>query len=56
MNNVLNKYLDKFVLIFFNDILVYSNNREEHEYHLNMVLQVLMDHQLYANFNKCYLF
>jgi hypothetical protein len=53
MNSVLNKYLDKFVLVFVDDILVYSKTREEHEEHLRMVLQVLRDHQLYAKFNKC---
>jgi hypothetical protein len=41
MNSVLIKYLDKFVLVFVDDILLYSKNREEHEEHLIMVLQVL---------------
>jgi hypothetical protein len=41
MNSVLNKYLDKFVLVFVDDILVYSKTKEEHEEHLKMVLQVL---------------
>jgi hypothetical protein len=53
MNSVLNKYLDKFVLVFVDDILVYSKNREEHGEHLRMVLQVLREHQLYAKFSKC---
>jgi len=53
MNSVLNKYLDKFVLVFVDDILVYSKTKEEHEEHLRMVLQVLRDHQLYVKFNKC---
>ena len=44
MNSVLNKYLDNFVSVFVDDILVYSNTREEHEEHLKMVLQVLRDH------------
>jgi hypothetical protein len=56
MNSVLNKYLDKFVLVFVDDILVYSKNREEHEAHLRMVLHVQRDHMLYAKFNKCDLF
>jgi hypothetical protein len=56
MNNVFSKYLDKFVLVFLDDILVYSKNREEHEEHLRMVLQVLREHHLYAKFNKCDLF
>jgi hypothetical protein len=53
MNNILSKYLDKFVLVFVDDILVYSKTREEHEEHLRMVLQVLREHQLYAKFIKC---
>jgi hypothetical protein len=53
MNSVLNKYLDKFVLVFVDDILVYSKTREEHEEHLRMVLQVLREHQMYAKFSKC---
>ena len=50
MNNVLSKFLDKFVLVFIDDILIYSKNREEH---LRLVLQVLREHQLYAKFSKC---
>jgi hypothetical protein len=53
MNNVLNKFLDKFVLVFIDDILIYSKNREEHEEHLRLVLQVLREHQLFAKFSKC---
>jgi hypothetical protein len=53
MNNVLSKFLDKFVLVFIDDILIYSKNREEHEEHLRLVLQVLREHHLYAKFNKC---
>jgi hypothetical protein len=53
MNNVLSKFLDKFVLIFIDDILIYSKNREEHEEHIRLVLQVLRDHQCYAKFSKC---
>jgi hypothetical protein len=56
MNNVLNKLLDKFVLGFINDILIYTKNRKEHEEHLRFVLQVLREHQLYAKFNKCEFF
>jgi hypothetical protein len=44
MNNVLSKFLDKFVLVFIDDILIYSKNREEHEEHLRCVLQVLREH------------
>ena len=53
MNIVFNRYLDKFVLVFLNDILVYSKNKEEHEEHLRLTLQVLREHQLYAKLSKC---
>jgi hypothetical protein len=53
MNNVLSKFLDRFVLVFIDDILVYSKNREQHEEHLKLVLQVLREYQLYAKFSKC---
>ena len=45
--------LDKFVLIFIDDILIYSKNQEEHKEHLRIVLEMLRKHQLYANFIKC---
>jgi hypothetical protein len=53
MNNVLNKFVNIFVLVFIDDILIYSKKREEHEEHLKLVLQVLREHNLYANFSKC---
>jgi hypothetical protein len=53
MNNVLSKLLDRFVLVFINDILIYSKNREEHEEHVKLVLQVLRHNQLYGKFSKC---
>ena len=53
MNNVISKFLDKFVLVFIDDILIYSKNKEEHEEHLRLVLQVLREHQLYVKFSKC---
>jgi hypothetical protein len=53
MNNVLSKFLDIFVFVFIDDILIYSKNREEHEEHINLVFQVLREHQLYAKFIKC---
>jgi hypothetical protein len=53
MNNVLSKFLDRFVLVFIDDILIYSKSREEHEEHLKLVLQVIREHHLYAKFSKC---
>ena len=53
MNNVFMEYLDKFVVVFIDDILVYSKNEEEHEEHLRLVLQKLRENQLYAKLSKC---
>ena len=53
MNKVFMKFLDKFVVVFIDDILVYSKNEEEHEQHLQLVLETLREHQLYAKFSKC---
>ncbi|KAK1682387.1 hypothetical protein QYE76_043235 [Lolium multiflorum] len=53
MNKVFMKYLDKFVVVFIDDILIYSKNEEEHAEHLRIVLGTLRDHQLYAKFSKC---
>jgi hypothetical protein len=53
MNGVFRDYLEKFVIVFLDDILVYSKTKEEHEQHLRMVLQVLREHQLYAKLSKC---
>ena len=53
MNRVFTKYLDKFIIVFIDDILVYSKTREEHEEHLRIALQQLRDHKLYAKFSKC---
>ena len=50
MNRVFHPYLDKFVIVFIDDILVYSKNAEEHALHLRIILQTLRDKQLYANF------
>jgi hypothetical protein len=52
MNGVFRDYLDRFVIFFFDEILVYSKSEEEHEQHLRMVLQVLREHQLYAKLSK----
>jgi hypothetical protein len=53
MNGVFRDYLDKFVIVFPDDILVYSKLEVEHEKQLRMVLQVLREHQLYAKLRKC---
>jgi hypothetical protein len=53
MNGVFREYLDKFVTIFLDDILVYSKLEEEHEKNLRMVMQILREHQLYAKLSKC---
>jgi hypothetical protein len=53
MNGVFRDYLDKFVIVFLDGILVYSKLEEENEKHLRMVLQVLREHQLYAKLSKC---
>ncbi|XP_071939216.1 uncharacterized protein [Coffea arabica] len=53
MQGIFKKYLDQFVVIFIDDILVYSKTREDHAKHLEIVLQVLREHKLYAKFSKC---
>jgi hypothetical protein len=53
MNKVFMKFLDKFVVVFIDDILVYSKTKEEHAEHLRLVLGTLREHQLYAKFSKC---
>ena len=53
MHMVFQPYLDQFVVVFVDDILIYSQSKKEHEYHLMVVLQPLRDHQHYAKFSKC---
>ena len=53
MNAIFRPYLRKFVLVFFNDILVFSSNFSNHLSHLKIVLEVLQSHQLYAKQSKC---
>ena len=53
MNSVFMPELDKFVVVFIDDILIYSKNDEEHTCHLRIVLTRLREHQLYAKFSKC---
>ena len=53
MNKVFRNYLDSFVILFIDDILVYSKNEKDHMGHLRVVLQALKGYQLYAKFSKC---
>jgi hypothetical protein len=53
MNRVFQPYLDKFVVVFIDDILVYSKSYEEYEQHLRQTLQTLRNRQLYAKLDKC---
>ena len=56
MTDLFRKELDDFVLVFFDDILIYSENKEEHEQHLRHVLEILRKSQLYAKKSKCTFF
>src|SRR4051812_20295669 len=53
MNKVFMEFLDKFIVVFIDDIWVYSKNEEEHKEHLRLVLEKLREHELYAKFSKC---
>ena len=53
MNRVFRPYLDQFIIIFIDDILIYSKTEEEHEKHMQLALQTLRDNRLYAKFSKC---
>nr|GEV64394.1 hypothetical protein [Tanacetum cinerariifolium] len=53
MNHVCKPYLDRFIIIFIDDILVYSRNKEEHANHLRIILELLRKEKLYAKFSKC---
>ena len=53
MHRVFQPYLDQFVVVFVDDILIYSHSGREHENHLRIVLHLLRDHRLYAKFRKC---
>ena len=56
MNSVSCLYLDKFVIVFIDGILIYSKNEEYHVDHLEVVLRLVIKHQLYANLSKCSFF
>ncbi|GJV16189.1 putative reverse transcriptase domain-containing protein [Tanacetum coccineum] len=53
MNRVCKPYLDKFVIVFIDDILIYSKSKKEHEEHIRPILKLLKKEELYANFSKC---
>ena len=53
INSVFMPELDKFVVVFIDDILIYSKNKEEHAHHLRIVLTRLREHKLYVKFSKC---
>ncbi|GJS63069.1 putative nucleotidyltransferase, ribonuclease H [Tanacetum coccineum] len=53
MNRVCKPYLDKFVIVFIDDILIYSKSKQEHEEHLKQILELLKKEELYAKFSKC---
>ena len=53
MNRIFHTYLDRFVVVFNDDILIYSKSEEEHDEHLRVVLQVLKEKKLYEKLSKC---
>jgi hypothetical protein len=53
MNKVFMEYLDRFIVVFIDDILIYSKSESDHDEHLRLVLQKLRDNQLYAKYSKC---
>ena len=53
MNRVFHPYLDQFVVVFIDDILVYSKDAQEHEHHLRIILQILRENQLFAKLSRC---
>jgi hypothetical protein len=53
MNKVFMEYLDKYVVVLIDDILIYSKDDMEHEKHLHLIMEKLGEHKLYAKFSKC---
>ena len=53
MNRVFREYLDQFVIVFIDDVLVYSRSEEQHAVHLRLALETLRRHRLYTKFSKC---
>ena len=53
MNRIFRPYLDQFVIVFIDDIIIYSGSGEEHADHLRIILQTLREHRLYAKLSKC---
>ena len=53
MNQVFKSFLDQFVIVFIDDVLVYSRSKEEHEQYLRAILQTLREHRLFSKFSKC---
>jgi hypothetical protein len=53
MNKVFMEYLDKYVVVFIDNILIYSKDDMEHEKHLRLIMEKLREHNLYAKFSKC---
>lgn len=56
MNSVFHPYPNKFVIVFIDDILIYSKNEEVHAEHLEIILRLLQEHKLYAKLSKCNFF
>lgn len=53
MNEIFREYLDDFIIVYLDDILIYSKNMDDHERHLELVLRKLREHKLYAKESKC---